>query len=413
MRFCPQCGTPFEPNARFCMECGFDKSTVKLAEPTAASAPVVAVNESKKNFDVPMEVDGSEPEVKLACLQCGNVLDPGERFCPTCGFDSSLGTTSLNTNFKPVELPEVIYRPSIAYNQPDAGKEPPQIPEQQPEPMIPPPPEPAGIQKPSYTPSAPTHKPIDQKKGKKTWLWIAFVVIALGALCTAGWLGYNAYLDSEEETSSDTISNMELPPVTNMDTAPQKTEVSEEAHENASESPKQTEKAVSKIDKELKKQKGTEPGKAKQQTTVPVPKTKPDTDTKPVPVAGTNDNLSKVIFEAGRKEEPKSKNPRNPTKFTIQKPTMIVRITTDHYNNGMGTPGGGTISIRDRNGNVIGSFRAYSKSGKNGTPNAKWVSEPRLVLSKGTYFIWDSDMPTWSKTFLGTGFVVIEGYAID
>ena len=27
--------------------------------------------------------------------------------------------------------------------------------------------------------------------------------------------------------------------------------------------------------------------------------------------------------------------------------------------------------------------------------------------------ILDSDMPTWSKTFLGTGFVVIEGYEVD
>ena len=89
-----------------------------------------------------------------------------------------------------------------------------------------------------------------------------------------------------------------------------------------------------------------------------------------------------------------------------------MRITTDHFNNGMGTSGGGTISIKDRDGNSFGSFRASGKKGKDGTPNAKWVATPHIVLEKGTYFIWDSDMSTWSKNFVGTGFVVVEGYEV-
>ena len=92
---------------------------------------------------------------------------------------------------------------------------------------------------------------------------------------------------------------------------------------------------------------------------------------------------------------------------------MIVRITTDHYNKGMGTSGGGSISIKNSKGNVVGTFTAYGKPGKNGTPDAKWVSEPHKLLQEGTYYISDSDMSTWSKSFWGTGFVVVEGYETD
>jgi len=54
------------------------------------------------------------------------------------------------------------------------------------------------------------------------------------------------------------------------------------------------------------------------------------------------------------------------------------------------------------------------KTGKNGTPSAKWVAEPDKILKKGTYFIWDSDPKTWSKTFIGNnGFVVVEGYEVE
>ena len=127
-----------------------------------------------------------------------------------------------------------------------------------------------------------------------------------------------------------------------------------------------------------------------------------------------NDSKAKVILETGRKEEPKNKNPRNPTKLSLSEPTMIVRITTDHYNGGMGTPAGGTIIIKDHLGNLVGTFKAYGKSGTKGTPNSKWVAEPHKVLEKGTYYIWDSEMSTWSKTFIGgNGFVIVEGFEIE
>lgn len=123
-----------------------------------------------------------------------------------------------------------------------------------------------------------------------------------------------------------------------------------------------------------------------------------------------NNKMAEVLLEVGRKEEPKSKNPKNPTKLTLKNDTRLIRITTDHFNGGMGTSNAGSITIKDRDGNVMGTYNAFGKKDKNGTPNAKWVAEPNKVLPKGTYFIWDSDFSTWSKNFVGTGFVVVEGY---
>jgi hypothetical protein len=115
----------------------------------------------------------------------------------------------------------------------------------------------------------------------------------------------------------------------------------------------------------------------------------------------------------GRKEDPKNKKPKNPVKLTLEKSTMIVRITTDHYNDGMGTSGAGNITMKDRDGNILGTYKASGKTGKDGAPNAKWVAEPNKMFAKGTYYIWDSDFSTWSKTFMGNGFVIVEGYELD
>lgn len=250
------------------------------------------------------------------------------------------------------------------------------------------------------------------------------IIVGLGVLGATGWLGYNAYFDNQEVSPADSISNMALPPITESDTGTTNTDVSEQPAETAPEQHEATDKPLSKIDQELARQKAKstakplskvdqelarqrakEQSKPAQQTASPVQNTKTDPN--------ANDILAKVILEVGRKEEPKNKNPKNPTKLIIQKATKIMRITTDHYNDGMGTPGGGTILIKDRDDNVIGSFRAYSKTGKNGTPNAKWVAEPHKILEKGTYYIQDSDAKTWSRTFLGAGFVIVEGYEVE
>lgn len=83
MKFCPQCGTPFEANARFCLECGFDRSTVEPLEPVNPVVPGVMVEETKAE---PV----TQPEVKPDCPQCGSLIDPAVRFCLECGFDTTI-----------------------------------------------------------------------------------------------------------------------------------------------------------------------------------------------------------------------------------------------------------------------------------------------------------------------------------
>lgn len=164
--------------------------------------------------------------------------------------------------------------------------------------------------------------------------------------------------------------------------------------------------------KETLKETGKEPVEPVKEATTPVKDTKPDPVVNKPPITTGNANKIKTLIEVGLTKTPKDKNPKNPTKLIIQKPTMIVRITTNHYNGGLGTSSAGTLSIKDGDGNLIGTFTAEGITGENGIPNAKWVAEPNLALEKGTYFIWDSDMPTWSRTLAGSGFIIVEGYEI-
>ncbi len=206
---------------------------------------------------------------------------------------------------------------------------------------------------------------------------------------------------------------MQLPPIDDTaNTANTQPVTNETPVETQTENHQAETKPVSKIDQELAKQKANPKNKTAT-VAVPVPDPKTGNQSQANEKAAVNEKATRVIFEVGRKEDARSKNPKNPSKFSIQSPTMIVRITTDHYNDGMGTSGAGKISILDRDGNIIATFKAYGKTGTDGTPNAKWVCEPHKVLVKGTYKIQDSDMSTWSKTFLGTGFVVIEGYEME
>jgi|GEM_PF-1538507 predicted amidophosphoribosyltransferase len=355
-QFCPQCGSGIDDTERFCQECGFDTSGSKevIEEvPQAIQPPLI----EEETIATPVVETVSVPGEKQFCPQCGSGIDDNERFCQECGFDTKTDEIVTDIKPEPAIIPAVADKQSIA------------------KPAIPqPPPEPVPQTSPINYQTSQKGKPATQQREKKTWQRIAIIIIGAGILGAAGWFGYNKFIAASKETPDNASVNT---------------------------------KPMSLMDQELAKQKEKVQNLDAQQNT---------TNEDAVESAKVEENKipSKVILEVGHKEEPKNKNPANPAKLTISVPTMITRITTDHYNDGMGTPRGGIITIKDRSGMVVAGYKALGKTGKNGTPSAKWVAEPDKILKKGTYFIWDSDPKTWSKTFIGNnGFVVVEGYEVE
>lgn len=222
-------------------------------------------------------------------------------------------------------------------------------------------------EKPMYNFLEPSKNSVSQSKSRKPMLLFLFALIGIGALGGGGWFVYKEFIEKPKEASLS-LSNDSI-----ADAQPQPTDL---------------------VDKALKEYST----KAKK----PVPTSNPS----------GNDNMAVVLLEVGRYDEPDYKNPKTPTKLMLQKPTMIVSITTDHYNNGMGAPIAGNITIKDRDENVVGTFKAAAIKGKSGLKAGKWMAQIHTVLEPGTYFIWDSEFPTWTKNYVGNGFVVIEGYEV-
>jgi len=402
---CPKCGTELTPDDRFCPECGFDTNTLVAAEPTIVETPVAEIIIPAA---IAEEKTAVEKGNKQFCQQCGTVLDSDERFCQECGFDTQssvnkvvtgIGNThSAATNPEPVFIPPPVETISAP---PKALK-----------PIPPPAPEPVQQQAHQQYPSAGTPTQDRKEQSKKPLMMILLIVIGIGVLGAGGWFAYNKFFASPAETTADTTSTIEVPEATITDIPEHEDEIDLVQAEPTPGKPKTAAKPKSKIDQELEKYREQEKNKAAQQSNSSQT-TKPNPGVKISSIASGNTIASKVIHEVGRKEDPKNKKPKNPAKFTLQKSTMIVRITTDHYNDGMGTSGAGNITIKDRDGNTLGTFKASGKTGKDGAPNAKWVAEPNKMFEKGTYYIWDSDFSTWSKNFVGNGFVVVEGYEVE
>lgn len=409
MNYCPQCGTPFEPGARFCMQCGFDKSSLTIAKPEEAGAPRMLSEEDSEKAADQETLRPDENIVQKACPQCGKSHSPGSRVCIFCGFEMDKAAVPA-AGFKPVELPRSIFNHTVDLSKPIVPEEKP-VPDAQPQKQeISPAPDPVVLQNQAFTPPTPQQPLAVNKKNGKRKVFIFIAIVVLGSLC---WIGYNIWQGSQLDDVSDSFPNMQLPPIDDTANAANTQPVTEETPvENQPENLQAETKPVSKIDQELANQKAN-PKNKNATVAVPTPLPKTTGKNRENDQAQVSAKATAIIFEVGRKEDARSKNPKNPSKFSIQSPTMIVRITTDHYNDGMGTSTPGKISILDRDGNTIATFKAYGKTGTDGTPNAKWVCEPHKVLEKGTYKILDSDMSTWSKTFLGTGFVVIEGYEME
>lgn len=88
MPFCPECGKPVAPNAKFCRICGAsqldDAQTIPVSTPVAAPAPVVSPPQPPKPRQVPLQ-PVVQPVVQSVCSSCGSPISPLEKFCGICG----------------------------------------------------------------------------------------------------------------------------------------------------------------------------------------------------------------------------------------------------------------------------------------------------------------------------------------
>ncbi|MDO9549462.1 MAG: zinc ribbon domain-containing protein [Methanoregula sp.] len=97
MPFCPECGKPVAPKAKFCRNCGASQlddalpdSMVPLAAPivpltsvpTPAPVPEIPVHPQEAFIPPPVPV---RPVAPLVCSSCGSPLSPSEKFCGICG----------------------------------------------------------------------------------------------------------------------------------------------------------------------------------------------------------------------------------------------------------------------------------------------------------------------------------------
>ncbi len=331
------------------------------------------------------------------CPQCGKKFEPEDHFCQECGF-----RRPTDQAFDKKETVET-------------GKS-------------------AEIQKsePKISPPHWTAEPAVPQKQLKFKPWMVWLAAGAVVVFVAGWLVISRLSNSSDDPAANAGVNPTNPEIAATDSVgkdtlakepvkppvvePVKTAEKEPAKTNQSEQPKVKAKPVVKTSQETGKPKTKDTTKEKiepvVEVVVPPAKTKTEQEVKDPPSDTVKMFKVKALLDVGRSKTPKDKNPKNPPRLTIQNPAMIISITTDHYNNGQGTSSAGTFTIRDSQDKIIGTFKAEGKVGENGIPNAKWVAKPNIVLEKGTYTIWDSDMETWSKTIAGGAYIQVEGYEI-
>jgi hypothetical protein len=104
--------------------------------------------------------------------------------------------------------------------------------------------------------------------------------------------------------------------------------------------------------------------------------------------------------------------PTSPTIFTTTTTHQITYLSTYHWNNGKGVPGG-TVGLSSSAGKTYGPWQVTTTPGQGGVPNANWIATPNVVIPPGTYTVIDSDPSTWSQNSGsgGQGFAEIRGLA--
>ena len=101
------------------------------------------------------------------------------------------------------------------------------------------------------------------------------------------------------------------------------------------------------------------------------------------------------IFDNNNSEGVRN-GPTAATQFTITQSRSIASIETYHWNGGAGTAAPGTVSIRDANGNLVGTWNCTGRPSEGTPANLYWVCTPNIELPAGTYTVEDSDPSTWS-----------------
>jgi len=445
MKFCPLCGTTFEPDARFCLECGFDKSSAEAPESVDVSTP-------KANDAPPV----STSENKSVCPQCSTPLAGGDRFCLECGFDTSTikpAEVKADQPIQPAVVDEIEEQAEIPESTPVSSAEAklfcsncgaPMVPDdvfcqecgsrtdaavqqtpvaapviRQPEPVVPekpvaetkaavPPPPPVVKQKPAVQSAAKANPAVAEKpKSKKGLMIILFGILAIAVIGAGGWFAYDKFLKNPAVPAVDsTTMAMQAEPLA---AEPEMTDTSNAVIQPISETQlaeTQTQQTTPK--KSAVKKKAAEPKKTEPQNQEPVKKDEP-VKVKIKPVAS---KTGSIILSIYNDKEVKS-GPLFASKLKLDKPFIITKITTYHYNWGKGaTPG--TISLEKRR-DTKGPWQARGVAGDDGTPNGKWVCEPNERLEDGNYKVIVSDEKSWSYNGQSgqKGFVIIEGYEAD
>lgn len=83
--------------------------------------------------------------------------------------------------------------------------------------------------------------------------------------------------------------------------------------------------------------------------------------------------------------------------FSISKPYAVTELWTYHWNDGKGTPEGGSLSITSSEGTVYGPWTVEVRN------NVYWVATLNITLPAGSYTVIDSNPATLAQNGQSNG----------